>query len=618
MAYNTYKDVKPQEGKQRDTFEMIKRGDADVILYGGARGSGKKLPLNVQVLTENGFKRNGDLTLEDKVINPITGKPINILQIHETTTEPEYKLHFENGDTIGACKDHLWKAWKANQRVRVKGATRGTYQSGKSSNRIYNTETLKKWCDIANSGSTVTKKYPLIPLTEECHYSNGYQPIIAPYLLGLLLGDGTIVTREHLSVESMDQSIIDYCTKLDASISQDKKSKSVGLNFKGNFRLELAKHLEELKLLGTRSHNKFIPEQYLHSDIETRKELLRGLLDTDGTVADNGKMYYYSTSKDLAEGVKSLVESLGGTCSMWSKVGKYKDIKGNVVECKDCWNVYIKHPNGADLFNLQRKKDLVKKQQGYYRKVIDITIEDPVPMRCITVDSEEGLYIVGKNYLVTHNSELLTMVPLLFNHDKYYRGIFFRRHYSEIMGANSLWQKAGNMYPLFNAKANKSDKTYTFPSEAIQEFSHMATEADAETHRGLGYSFVGFDEVDKFSKDQVTFLMTCLRSESDSSSFMLGTLNPNPDSWCLPLVDWYLNSDGDPIEERSGVIRYFVVDDGDFVFGDTEEWFQENKPECLYVINDKTGEKIYVPPKRFTFVSATIIDNPALIKANPR
>ena len=215
-------------------------------------------------------------------------------------------------------------------------------------------------------------------------------------------------------------------------------------------------------------------------------------------------------------------------------------------------------------------------------------------------------------------SELLTMVPLIFNHDKYYRGIFFRRHYKEIMGSNSLWQKAGNMYPLFNAKANKSDKTYTFPSGAMQEFSHMATEEDAETHRGLGYSFVGFDEVDKFSKEQVTFLMTCLRSESDSDSFVLGTLNPNPDSWCLDLVDWYLNEAGDPIEERSGVIRYFVVKDGDFLFGESEEWFQENEPECLQVYNDKTKEFIYVPPKRFTFVSATVFDNPALIAANPR
>lgn len=214
-------------------------------------------------------------------------------------------------------------------------------------------------------------------------------------------------------------------------------------------------------------------------------------------------------------------------------------------------------------------------------------------------------------------SELLTMIPPMFADDPYYRGIFFRRKYSEIMGANSLWQKAEGMYPLFNAKANISNKTWQFPSGSRQEFAHMYTEGESESHRGKGYSMAGFDEIDAFSKEQVSFLMTCLRSEADMNSFIVGTLNPSPHSWCLPLVEWYLDEKGYPREDRWGAIRYFIVSDGEFVFGDSEEYFKENYPHALWV-DMPDGEKLYVPPKTFAFCFFTVFSNPALLAANPR
>lgn len=209
------------------------------------------------------------------------------------------------------------------------------------------------------------------------------------------------------------------------------------------------------------------------------------------------------------------------------------------------------------------------------------------------------------------------MIPLLYANDKYFKGVFFRREYGELTAANGLWDKASNMYPLFDAKPTKSEMTWRFPSGARQKFSHMYAEADKESHRGAGYSFCGFDEIDQFSKEQVTFLMTCLRSEANMDSFVVGTLNPNFNSWALPLVEWYLDDTGKPRDDRCGAIRYFIVHDGDFVFGDSEEYFQENYPEALN-INLPDGGTLYVPPKRFTYVFFNVFDNPALIAANPR
>jgi len=217
----------------------------------------------------------------------------------------------------------------------------------------------------------------------------------------------------------------------------------------------------------------------------------------------------------------------------------------------------------------------------------------------------------GKSYL-------LNMLPLKFIEDPYFNGIFFRRQYGELTGAGGLWQTANEMYPQFGAKANISNLRYTFPSNADLRFSHMYTENDKESHRGLQYSFIGFDEINQFSKEQVTFLMTCLRSKANMNSFCVGTVNPDPDSWVLDIIEWYLDDEGFPVEEKCGTVRYFVVIGGDFVFGDSEDYFKENYPDSVYVTNPITKEKDYIPPKTFTFINGNVFDNPALIELNPR
>jgi len=214
-------------------------------------------------------------------------------------------------------------------------------------------------------------------------------------------------------------------------------------------------------------------------------------------------------------------------------------------------------------------------------------------------------------------SELLSMIPLKFSDDPKFRGIFFRRQYDEIMGANSLWEKAENMYTFFGAVPKLSAKSWRFHSGALQFYRHMHVESDKESHRGKGYSLIGFDEIDQFSKEQVTFLMTCLRSEAKMNSFCVGTLNPNPDSWCLPLIKFYLNDEGFPDEKKIGVIRHFIVKDGDFVFGDSEQYFIDNYYDSVYITVPNRKDKLYVRPKTFTYLFFNIFDNPLGLESNP-
>ena len=148
----------------------------------------------------------------------------------------------------------------------------------------------------------------------------------------------------------------------------------------------------------------------------------------------------------------------------------------------------------------------------------------------------------------------------------------------------------------------------------------MWTEDDAEKHRGLQYSYIAFDEITQFSQSQVTFMLTCLRSEALMDSFAIGTCNPDPDNWVYEsLLKWYVDQDtGLPDPERQGVVRYFIILDGEFVFGDDEEYFKKNYPDSVYIDIPGQLEKEYIPPKTFTFIQLSVFDNPILLKHNPR
>ena len=77
------------------------------------------------------------------------------------------------------------------------------------------------------------------------------------------------------------------------------------------------RQLDDLGLLGKTAADKFIPHPYLLGSVEQRVALLQGLMDTDGTVnIANNQLRYTTISERLAQDVRELVHSLGGTVSV--------------------------------------------------------------------------------------------------------------------------------------------------------------------------------------------------------------------------------------------------------------------------------------------------------------
>jgi len=292
---------------------------------------GKMQPNTCLVYTPNGAKQLGDLQNDDLVCDPY-GNISKIEQIFEHYNKPVYKVTFTDGDSTICGLEHLWKV-KKNRR-----------------SPKYNVMSLD---DMLTSGLYDGNRPKWHIQTTEPVYFNKKKLLLDPYIMGLLLGDGSF--RNTVALTNTDTEIISTFTQYIESFDGYKIRQSKltyfptqGRKGKTNIFREKIRHYN---LLNKSSHEKFIPTDYLYSSINDRWELLRGLLDTDGCPTKHA-IEYTTVSTQLSIDVKKLVQSLGGLCS----------IKQRITQCNnkkfESYRLYIRFPNNKLAFKLQRKIDL--------------------------------------------------------------------------------------------------------------------------------------------------------------------------------------------------------------------------------------------------------------------
>lgn len=152
------------------------------------------------------------------------------------------------------------------------------------------------------------------------------------------------------------------------------------------------------------AHEKHIPQEYLRASEAQRRALLAGLMDTNGTVAPAGDLQYTSTSKRLIEGVRELVVSLGYRCMI-----NEKRVRGCSEDSSTAYTLNFSTPD--PVFRLARKRTVHAARrrtssdvQTTARFIVDVRPVPSVPVRCVTVDNPDHLYLAGRSMIPTHNS----------------------------------------------------------------------------------------------------------------------------------------------------------------------------------------------------------------------
>lgn len=215
----------------------------------------------------------------------------------------------------------------------------------------------------------------------------------------------------------------------------------------------------------------------------------------------------------------------------------------------------------------------------------------------------------GKSYA-------LLLEPLRHYRNKNFGCICFRRTIPQISAEGGLWDTAYNIYPLIGAKMKENPYRATFPSGAKVEFRSLQFDKNVLDYQGSQIPLILFDEFTHFSWKMFTYMMSRNRSTCGVNPYIRATCNPDPDHWLAKFLKWYINQNtGYPIPERSGVIRYFIIQNDEVIWGDTKKEllkFVELSEEAK-----ERGHKREDLIKSFTFIAASIYDNPALLSANP-
>ena len=353
-----------------------------------SRRKGYEQPYSEEVLTPNGFVQMGSLKVGDMVMNP-NGSPVRIGDIVEQGVQEVYEVEFQDGRVVRCGANHLW----------------ATCRNGK---KFYIMPTKEYAKRKLTQGSKGKEHYPYkVPAINPLRFDE--KPThIDPYVLGVLLGDGYICgsqvrfsTADQFIVEELSRRLPDYIIKKIESdkyayviISKDKKHNSLN---------------RELKKLGikVKANKKFIPENYKYTSVENRFELVRGLMDTDGSIT-NGSSTFVSTSEQLIDDLQFVLRSLGIRCH------KSKEIEGRFgVEFNNGyksntlphWELCI--TTQEDIFKLPRKLERIRKDRKYNYNGIGIKAIRRTgkfeKQRCLCIDNENHLYIT-KDFIPTHNS----------------------------------------------------------------------------------------------------------------------------------------------------------------------------------------------------------------------
>ncbi len=317
----------------------------------------KGLPIDTPIPTIDGWKRMVDLEIGDIIFDE-NGKQTKITGKSQIKEKDCYQITFDDTTTVTSDDEHLWKL---------------------DNNTIVNTKNLQ-------IGNKINIAKPLD--------INDIELPIDPYVLGIWLGDGR---NRGAEISSADDFIFEEIVKRGYKIGNDISSRPDKI-CKQRTIYNLTKKLRELNLL----HNKHIPGQYLRASYSQRLDLLRGLMDSDGSVNKIRKQAVFTNCKqELSTDVKELLLSLG---QRPLQNYTFNNQFGRTI------NIYpiSFRPININPFLLPVKANKIDKEWGYgysnKRTIKKIDFVGKQKTQCIMVDSNTRTYLCTKNMIPTHNT----------------------------------------------------------------------------------------------------------------------------------------------------------------------------------------------------------------------
>lgn len=384
------------------------------IIWLKPRGVGAEQPHSEILITPDGEITMGDVKVGTKLFDKY-GKVTTVTEVLPQGYKEVWEIELLDGRKVTCGENHLWTV-----EIRLK--------NGVPQYRTFKTkELLEKGLIYKHKTGQKTYKYK-IPELKPVQFKYKELPI-PPYVLGALLGDGTI-NGKNIKIASNDIEIVNKIIS-DLNVKWDNDFEAIKDTSNNNYILKLKdrnKYLgtynenskygcnplkQELELLNinVKCEDKHIPNIYKYGSIEQRLELIKGLMDTDGSISEQGYCEFTNKSKKLIDDLAYVLRSLGIYCSIGedNRVGEEHTIKKegrkDITFNRDvCYRLYI--ATNQNIFNLKRKNDRINTTKRTKTSCPIINIKKTgifEKQSCIIVDNKEHLYLT-KDFIVTHNS----------------------------------------------------------------------------------------------------------------------------------------------------------------------------------------------------------------------
>lgn len=479
-------------------------------------------PLTAKVMTPDGWTEIGQINVGDTVTGA-DGKPTTVIGVYDFGEEDVYEVVFSDESSTKCTMSHLWSVHTPKQKHRGSRPTVLTLE------------------EIVSRGLKTSSGWwkSFVPMVSPVEFSQKTEPILDPYLVGVLIGDGCITDGTRFS--TADVEIVEY---IESVIPKNLTVKRVSEYYYaisqkdkpvvgGN---EIRSALVELGLFGKKSEDKFIPTEYLLGSVECRIAILQGLLDTDGYggVGQSG-IEYSTSSRRLAEDFQFLVQSLGGTAKMAIKK----------TSCLDSYRFHVKLPRLIAPFRLKRRLDRVRINRfDPTRSIRKVRLYGKEKVRCIKVLNEDGLYVTD-DFIVTHNTGKTTTAIALVASKKHEFGMIvcpksvidvwpleFGKNYKkeiEIYTGTGKKSQSIAQYVAGMEKQIRVAQAYGRPFVFVCNYEAMWQGALAEFIAANKFDYIIFDEVHRIKAPTGTAskFTAKLRQKTDRIIGCTGTLLPH-------------------------------------------------------------------------------------------
>jgi predicted phage terminase large subunit-like protein len=377
----------------RKVAAALARGHGRLIIQAPPQ-HGKQIADDTPVLTATrGWTVHGALRVGDQVFGP-DGVPAAVVAVGPTAPQ-DCEVEFTDGTVIRCHERHEWTVFDRS--------------GGKRWRTIETLDIERVRAYHGPRGQRGSRARFQLPPRASLQMPDAALPV-EPYTLGAWLGDGS-AGKSVITHAASDQAVVaavgqHYPQSAQSAQWAHPTTGVLTTSFGGgpNRPGALTIGLRESGVL----RNKHIPGAYLTASVRQRLELLAGLIDTDGYVFQLDQRVCFSTCEPaLASDVAALVRTLGWRATVYE--AEPATSSSGIEGRRTVYQVTFT-PDRAVPTRLDRKR--IEGRPGCQRRVGIAAVRRVAPTsgRCIQVDRDDGLYLVGRELVPTHNSRLLSQL----------------------------------------------------------------------------------------------------------------------------------------------------------------------------------------------------------------